>query len=388
MYAACRRAFSRVWALGAVGLTASASLAEGEPAKLPGALRPVPNLFRPSVVAASVGAEEDDDLAGSSDLDAIVVDDQDLPGGKGGLRAPTLGRLLSGFGPLLRLPWDVLVNEEDARARRRKQQRVGGDEEEVDDGEKDDSPLTFEELVNATALAVSVPCGCGRIGSRVCVFSQPELKSKPVSLIVIKTMKSGLGEDTFGADPLGGVASAVTGLAKSILPTKLLRRALFSRTPSLLGEEEDHLLEETADDEARPVGSTDVGLEGTVPGDEQDDAELGMGEAAGSTFLVQTNVGLGNGSLEPDAPSDGLDLMVVPLLVLGKWTLAGNCQRIHQATLPILIPNARRSGGRTDATFQAVLFPETGNPMMASGLVSSNVTFKSESLWCWSWWWG
>ncbi|KAA0160813.1 hypothetical protein FNF27_08219 [Cafeteria roenbergensis] len=193
------------------------------------------------VLAASAVADEDiDDLASSSSLDDDVqITDDDIPGRKKALiSAPSV--------------------------------TISADGEEVEVEEElpssQDVVLSYDDIDNVTNIA-------------------PHVKSKPIELVLMRSLKRGAGADTFGDAPITDAWGSITRGVSSLMP-----RSLFARKRVWFHE-----------------------------GD----------SASGDTLLEDTDV---TGDTTP--------------------------------------------GGRNDLSLQAVIFPKTGNPMMPSGLVSTNLGCK------------
>ncbi|KAA0171418.1 hypothetical protein FNF27_06328 [Cafeteria roenbergensis] len=323
------------------------------------------------VLAASAVADEDiDDLASSSSLDDDVqITDDDIPGRKKALvRLPSASQFAKGLVSVVRLPWDIVTGaiDEDGNEISAPSVTISADGEEVEVEEElpssQDVVLSYDDIDNVTNIA-------------------PHVKSKPIELVLMRSLKRGAGADTFGDAPITDAWGSITRGVSSLMPRSLFarKRVWFHEGDSASG---DTLLEDTdvTGDTTPSKGSAAVAAAAAgakEPGSEEDDDDLDMGDVgSGASMLVQINAGLGTAPRTQGAPGDGLDLMVVPLLVMGRWTAATNCQRFAGASTPILIPNVRRSGGRNDLSLQAVIFPKTGNPMMPSGLVSTNLGCK------------
>jgi hypothetical protein len=194
--------------------------------------------------------------------------------------------------------------------------------------------------------------------------SQPVVRSKPIELILMKSIKQGAGEDLLGERPVGDAYDAVTGALSGLVPQWLKDRLWSShKARGLGGDDDDDLLLQTDTTGALAAAMAEAEASST-PGEDEDDEDLGMGSESNNAMLVQINAGLSSASRSAEAPMDGLDLMVVPLLVLGRWNLAANMQRLQGQSIPIIIPNARRTGGKHDVSAQLVVFPDTGNIMM------------------------
>jgi len=110
------------------------------------------------VLTASAVVAEEEDLAGSSDLDDIEVTDDDIPGRKrAAVRIPSLYEFGSGLVGVFRLPWDILSGAmgEDGRIVRAALFDAE-DDAKADEASDDDAVLSFDDLDNATSIAVSV----------------------------------------------------------------------------------------------------------------------------------------------------------------------------------------------------------------------------------------
>lgn len=205
---------------------------------------------------------------------------------------------------------------------------------------------------------------------------QPIVRSKPIELVLMRSIKRGAGEDLLGERPIGDAYDAVSGALSAMMPGWLKDQLWSSHMAPGEGEDDDLLMQTDA---SGSLAAAKAEAEASaIPGEESDDEDLGMDDESNNAMLVQINAGLTTASRSSDSQNDGLDLMVVPLLVLGRWNLAANMQRLQGQSIPIIIPNARRTGGKHDVSVQAVVFPDTGNIMMPSGLVSSVLGCKRE----------
>lgn len=108
-------------------------------------------------VLAAASADEDD-LAASSDLDTEVqITDDDIPGRKKSVfRIPSVSRMAAGAVGVARLPWDIVTGEIDDPSEASKRPTSDSDDDPALRSDADDTVLSFDDLMSATGIAVSL----------------------------------------------------------------------------------------------------------------------------------------------------------------------------------------------------------------------------------------